>query len=88
MTLLLFQTESLPEIGTFAIVAGVGAFLLLAAVAYIVFRLTRKTVKMAVRLAIVAVILLVALVGSIAVYWKSGSGSKQPRPRPSPARTR
>jgi hypothetical protein len=31
---------------------------------------------------------LVALVGSIAVYWKSGSGSKQPRPRPSPARTR
>lgn len=88
MTLLLLQTESLPEVGTFAIVAGVVAFLLLAAVAYIVFRLTRKTVKMAIRLTIVAVILLIALVGSIAVYWKSGWSGNQTRPRPSPTRAR
>ena len=88
MTLIFLQTESLPDLTTFSIVAGVGVFLLLATAAYVVFRLTRRTVKTAIRLTIVAVILLIALVGSVAVYWKSGSTNQQTRPRPAPTRIR
>ena len=68
------------------IAIGVGFFLVLAAVAYIAFRLLRKTLKLAFRLAIVAVILLVALIGSISIFWL-GSGSSS-RPRPLPTRSR
>ena len=88
MTLIFLQMESLLDLTTFSIVAGVGVFLLLAAAAYVVFRLTRRTVKTAIRLTIVAVILLIALVGSVAVYWKSGSTNQQTRPRQAPTRIR
>lgn len=82
----LLQLDPATEIGTFGIVAGVIFFLVLAAVAYIVFRMMRKTVKWAIRVTVVTVILLVALIGGIAVYWNSSS--KQSRPKPTPARTR
>jgi hypothetical protein len=84
MTLLLFDV--VPELGTTGIAAVVGFFLVFAAAAYIAFRLLRKTVRIAIRMAIVAVILLIAIAGSIFIYWKSTSTS--PRPRPSPTRFR
>ena len=70
-------------VGVFAI----AAFLLIVLVfAYIVFRLLKKSVKMAFRLAIVAVILGVAAAGSIAL-WALGTGSSEaPRPRPTRSR--
>ncbi len=55
------------------IVAAVLFFLVFAAVAYIVFRLLKKTVKMAFRMTIVAVILLIAIVGSLSFWWLSTS---------------
>ena len=64
---------------------GVGIFLVFAAAAYIAFRLLKRTVKIAIRLAIVGVILLIALVGSISYYWLS---SDIPRPRTAPTRVR
>ena len=72
--------------GPLEIATGVGFFLVFAAVAYIAFRLLRKTVKLAFRLAVVGVILLIALIGSISIYW-FGSG-RTPGPRPSPTRSR
>jgi hypothetical protein len=86
--MLTLQTDAVPEIGTFGIVAGVVFFLIFAAVAYIAFRMMRKTVKWAIRLTIAAVILLVALAGSVAIYWKTGSSSKSTRPKPAPTRSR
>lgn len=71
--------------GTAAAV-GIGFFLVLVAVAYIIFRLLRKTVKMAFRMAIVAVILAIAVVGSASLWW-FGSGSS-PKPRATPSRQR
>jgi membrane-bound ClpP family serine protease len=87
-TWLLLQTEAVPEVGTFGILAGVMFFLIFAAVAFIAFRMMRKSVKWAVRITILLAVLLVAIVGSIAIYWKSNSSNKSTRPKPSPTRTR
>lgn len=67
--------------GPLAIIASVAFFLVFAAIAYITFRLLKKTVKMAFRLMIVAVILLIAIVGSISFYWL-GSGKPTRAERP------
>lgn len=69
--------------------AVVGFFLFLAAVALVAFLLLRKTLKMVFRMAIVAVILMIALVGSIAIWWLGSGPSPRPRPnRPIPSSQR
>jgi len=73
-------------IGAIGLTAGVAFFFVLAAIAYIIFRLLKKSVRMAFRMAIVAAILLIALVGAVSLYWFSSGGS--PRPRPTPTRSR
>lgn len=70
-------------IGIFIIIAIL--FIALAS-AFFAFTMLRKTVKMAVRFVIVAVILLIALVGTVSFWWFS-SGSA-PKPRPTSTRTR
>ena len=69
-----------PVGGGIAAIFGVVFFCVLAAVAFITYRMLKKTVKMAVRMTIVVAILLIALVGSIALLLFSSSGSK-PAPR-------
>ncbi|MFN0277138.1 MAG: hypothetical protein ACKVRN_00910 [Pyrinomonadaceae bacterium] len=63
------------------IIAAVAFFLIFAAVAYIVFRLLKKTVKTAFRLMIVAVILLIAVAGSVSFWWLSSKPAKAERPK-------
>lgn len=75
-----------PTGGAIGTIFGVGFFLLLAGVAFIAWKTLRKTVKWAVRIGIVVAILVIALAGSITLWWYS-SGSSTPRPRP-PARSR
>ena len=60
---------------------GVGAglavvfFLIFAAVAFVAFKMLKRTVKMAVRMTIVAVILLIALIGGVSLlYFNAGNG--------------
>ena len=68
--------------GGIGIFAGVAFFLVLAAVAFIAFKLLRKTVKMAFRMLIVAVILVIAIAGSVSFWWLgSGRTTKPERPR-------
>lgn len=66
-------------------VVGVGLavvfFLAFAAVAAVAFFMIRKTVKMAIRMVIVALIFLIAVIGSVALWYGIGS-SPSPRPRP------
>ena len=69
--------------------SGVGIFLAVAflfvflAVAFIVFKLLKKTVKMAFRLMIVGVILAIAVAGSFSFWWLGSSKSTRPeRQRP------
>lgn len=56
-------------------------FLAFAVVAFVSYKLLRRSVKMAVRLAIVAIILLIAVAGSIALWATSGSKAQRPVPR-------
>ena len=63
------------------IVAAVAFFLVFAAVAYIAFRLLKKTVKMAFRMEIVAVILAIAIAGSVSFWWLGSSGKSAKKPR-------
>ncbi|MEO7660608.1 MAG: hypothetical protein ABIV48_13420 [Pyrinomonadaceae bacterium] len=68
------------------IVAAIVFFVIFLIVAYIAFKLLRKTVKMALRLMIVGVILAVAAAGSIALLaLRSGSSDRTPA---RPSRTR
>lgn len=86
MNILLFDV-GVPG-ATTAIIAGAGLFFILAASAYVLFRILRKTVRMAFRMAMVVTFLFVFVVGGIALYWfNAGSSSKSP-PRPERSRPR
>ena len=73
-----------PVGGGIGILAAVAFFLIFLAVAFIAFKMLKRTVKMAFRVAIVVVILAVAVAGSVAL-WAFGT-SKSPRPTPTRAR--
>ena len=76
-----------PPGGAIGLAAAAGFLLIAIAIAYVVFRMLRKTVKMALRLAIVAVILFVAFVGVMAFVYM-GPGDSQPSGKPAPTRRR
>lgn len=72
------------QIGTFGAVAAAVFVVALAVVAFIAFKMLAKTVKMAFRMVIVAVILVIALIGGAALLM-FGSGTKN---TPKPAATK
>ena len=76
MTLLQFA----PSGGTMALIIAASFFLVLAGAAYIAFKALKKTVKMAFRMAIVAMILLIAIVGSISLWYFSTDTSPKLKP--------
>lgn len=75
-----------PPGGAIGLGVGFAFFLIVLAVAFLAFRLLRKTVRMALRLVIVAVILIVGFVGTLAFFYV-GSGSS-PKGRPTSTRGR
>lgn len=82
LTNLLFDVALVSSSSVGAIV-GIAFFLVFAAVAFIAYKLLKKTVKMAVRMAVVIAILAIAFVGSIALLWFSSTGGKRSE-RPTP----
>lgn len=77
--ILLFDVSPVP--GGVGIFAAVVFFLIFAAVAFVAFKMLKRTVKMAFRIAVVGLILVIAIAGSIALWAFSGGGSAE-RPRP------
>lgn len=69
--------------GTLGLVGAAAFLLIFLAAAFIAFKMLKRSVKMAFRLAIVAVILVIAVSGSIAL-WALGTSKTQPS---RPART-
>jgi EamA domain-containing membrane protein RarD len=63
-------------------IIGIGILLLVLAAGFVVFFIARKVMKMAVRLAIVGVVLLVVIVGGISLWYFNSSkgGANQNRP--------
>jgi Na+-translocating ferredoxin:NAD+ oxidoreductase RnfA subunit len=65
----------------------VSFFLVLAAIAFVVYKMVKRTVKMAFRMAIVAVILLIAIIGSISLWWFLSTPPKYERRSPTPVKS-
>ncbi|MEP7148108.1 MAG: hypothetical protein ABI857_04430 [Acidobacteriota bacterium] len=61
-------------------IVAVSFFLVLAGVALVAFKALKKTVKMAIRMLIVAMILVIAVVGSISLWYFSSDASPKLRP--------
>ncbi|MBK9527840.1 MAG: hypothetical protein IPO41_05870 [Acidobacteria bacterium] len=78
--------DAAPVTGGIAIFAGVAFFFVFLAIAFFVFKMLKKTVKMAFRVVIVAVILAIAVAGSIFLF--AAGTVKGPRPTPRPTSTR
>lgn len=83
MTILLDMNPAGGGVGIFAAVAVL--FLCLAA-AFIAFKLLKRTVKMAFRVVIVAIILAVGLAGSAFFFALGTAKPVRPTPRPTPSR--
>lgn len=78
----------LVEFGTAAAIIGAALFLPFAGAAYLLFRLLRKGLKIAVRLVLVGLILLAGLAFSLSyLYFYGGKKVGEPRP-PSATRQR
>jgi len=66
--------------GIAGIFAAVSFFLIFLAGAFIAFKLLKRSVKMALRIGVVAIILAVAVTGSVALYALGSGNSERPRP--------
>jgi hypothetical protein len=84
MNTLVMLLDVAPLGGGIGIFAGVAFFLIFLVVAFIAFKLLKRTVKMAFRIAIVVVILAIAVAGSFSFWWFSNSKPSRPEPRPRP----
>jgi Kef-type K+ transport system membrane component KefB len=74
-----------PSSGALLAGAGIVFVIALAAVAYIAFRIFRKTMKMAFRMAMLAAVLIFVLGSGVGLWW---FGTSKPTPRPIPQRTK
>jgi hypothetical protein len=82
--ILLFDV-AVPGGGALLAGAGIVFVLALAAFAYIAFRIFRKTMKMAFRMAVLAAVLIFVIGGSAGLWW---FGTSKPTSRTVPQRTR
>ena len=76
-----------PPGGSIGVVAGIAFFLICIAGAFIAFRLLKRTVKFALRVIVVFVILAIGLFGTLAWFY-IGTGGRGPVKPPSAANTR
>jgi ABC-type transport system involved in multi-copper enzyme maturation permease subunit len=86
LTILLFDVP--PIGGPIGIFLSIGFLFICLAVAVIAFKMLKKSVKMALRMVIVAAILIIALVGSMFLFIFGGAIGYKPPARPTPAPTR
>jgi predicted anti-sigma-YlaC factor YlaD len=75
------------EPGTIGVLLAVAFGFIVLAAAFFAFVMLRKTLKIALRLVIVAVLALIALVGSASFLWFY-SGDNTAKPRPTNSRSR
>ena len=71
-----------PDAAGIGIFAAVAFLLIFAAVAFIAFKILKKTLKMGFRMALVAVILLIAVAGSLSFWWLGERHPTRPQLRP------
>ena len=85
MTLFL---DAAPVAGGIAVVAAVAFLFVFLAIAFFVFKMLKKSVKMAFRILIVGAILIIAVSGSIFLFALGSKKPVRPTSRPTPANAR
>jgi nitric oxide reductase large subunit len=70
------------EAGSIGLIAAVIFLLVFIALAMVVLSFVRRTVKLAFRLAIVGVLLLIGVVGAVSLWWFAGGTGEKPRQAP------
>jgi len=71
---------------SYGIIAGSIFFLVFVGVAYVVFGLLKRTVKMAIRMVVVALILLIAVAGGGCLLWFGTGVGEKPKTNSTRAR--
>ena len=69
-----------PSGGMIGIIVAVSFFLVLAGAAWVAFKALKKTAKMAIRMMVVVMILVIAVVGSISLWYFSSDGTPKLKP--------
>ncbi len=64
------------------------SFLAILAVLYFVFRVLKRSVKMAFRLALVAAIAAIMLAGAVSLWWFGSGTVEKPKAKPTPTRSK
>lgn len=72
--------EIAPSGGMIGAIVAVSFFLVFLGVAYVAFKALKKTAKMAFRMIVVGVILLIAVAGSTTLWYFSSGGSPKLKP--------
>jgi multisubunit Na+/H+ antiporter MnhB subunit len=80
MSFLIFQFEVAPSGGTIGVIVAVSFLLVFLGVAFVAYKALKKTVKMAFRLAVVGVILVIAIAGSVSLWYFSSGGTPKLKP--------
>jgi len=80
MSVLTLLLQTAPSGSTIGIVVGAAFFLLFLGVAFVAYKALKKTVKMAFRMTVVAIILIIAVAGSVSLWYFSGGGTQKQKP--------
>ncbi len=70
----------LPIGGVALLGGGLVVFALITGLMYVIFRMLKKSIKMAFRLAVVAAVLVIALAGGLSLWWFSSGDAPAQRP--------
>ena len=70
------------EAGSIGLIAAIIFLVVFVALAMVVLSFVRRTVKLAFRIAIVGVLLLIGVVGAASLWWFAGGGGDKPRTAP------
>jgi nitric oxide reductase large subunit len=70
------------EAGSIGLIAAIIFLVVFVALAMVVLSFIRRTVKLALRIAIVGVLLLIGVVGASSLWWFAGSSGDKPRTAP------
>lgn len=86
----MFLFDVAPSFGGIGSIAVIGFLFIVLASGFLTFIMLRKTIKMAIRMAVVAAILLIAVFGSIALWMflKPSPSPRSNRPQPTNNRPR
>ena len=77
---LVLLAETAPSTATIGAIVAISFLLLFLGVAFVAYKALKRTVKMAVRMTIVGVILAIAVVGSLSLWYFSSGGTPKMKP--------